>query len=157
MRKVYLQPAALVWLWWQIIMTQAFTKWEKTAPCYSYICIYIWLLRCYYCSVVRISDFPNGRIVVITFMEPPHLLAQCALKFDLLCPNICMRWGLSPNITLHIPTLINRKILFVGLGRRGKESKHHSGRNPRKKSYFHEQKWIPSWLICLASIANLLT
>ena len=26
-----------------------------------------------------------------------------------------------------------------------------------KKSYFHEQKWIPSWLICLSSIANLLT
>lgn len=124
-------------------MTQAFTKWEKTASCYSYICIYIWLLRCYYCSVVRISDFPNGRIVVITFMEPPHLLAQCALKFDLLCPNICMRWGLSPNITLHIPTLINRKILFVGLGRRGKESKHHSGRNPRQKVLFSWAKMNP--------------
>ena len=49
-----------------------------------------------------------------------------------MCPEIrpslpkylhALRPGLSPNITLHIPTLINRK----------KESKHHGWRNRRQK------------------------
>ena len=85
----------------------------------THICIYLAL------RLVRISDFPNGRIVVITFMEPPSFVGS-------MCPEIrpslpkylhALRPGLSPNITLHIPTLINRK----------KESKHHGGRNRREK------------------------
>ena len=85
----------------------------------THICIYLAL------TLVRISDFPNGRIVVITFMEPPSFVGS-------MCPEIrpslpkylhALRPGLSPNITLHIPTLINRK----------KESKHHGGRNRRQK------------------------
>ena len=64
-------------------------------------------------------------VLLLSHSWNPHLLAQCALKFDLLCPNICMRWGLSPNIILHIPTLISRKILFGRSGtKKIKESRH---------------------------------
>ena len=87
MRKVYLHHSAssLSLIMMADHYDPGFHQMRKKLLLATHICIYLAL------RLVRISDFPNGRIVVITFMEPPHLLAQCALKFDLLCPNICMR------------------------------------------------------------------
>ena len=77
----------------------------------THICIYLAL------TLVRISDFPNGRIVVITFMEPPSFVGS-------MCPEIrpslpkylhALRPGLSPNITLHafLLSLTVRKNLSI--------------------------------------------